>query len=176
LVQRDSADGSIDTGPKVVKGLLRERPDVLIGAGSSAATTIALGQVTEAGVLMISPSSTLPELSALPDRGLFWRTAPSDALQGGFIGSQIVADGHTRVAVVSRRGFYGPQLTDTLTTALSAGGAKVVVEVQYDADAVDFASTVAAVKSADPDAIVLIGADESAKVVHEMVQQGIGPN
>lgn len=176
LVEGDSADGSLGTAPKVIKRLLRSHPDVIIGAGSSAATINSLGQVTEAGVLMISPSSTMPELSSLPDRGLFWRTAPSDVLQGASIGSAIVADGHRRVAVISRRGLYGSGLTDNLEQALAAGGAQVVVEVRYAADAADFAATVAAVKSAEPDAIVLIGADESAKVVTELVQQGIGPN
>ena len=35
---------------------------------------------------------------------------------------------------------------------------------------------VAKVKAAGPDAIVLIGFDESAQVIQELVKQGIGPN
>jgi branched-chain amino acid transport system substrate-binding protein len=34
-----------------------------------------------AGTLLISPSATSPALTDLQDNGLFWRTAPSDALQ-----------------------------------------------------------------------------------------------
>ena len=33
----------------------------------------------------------------------------------------------------------------------------------------------AKIKAADPDAIVVIGFDESSKIIQEMVKQGIGP-
>ena len=43
-------------------------------------------------------------------------------------------------------------------------------------DRQSFSAEVGEIKALDPDAIVLIGFDESAKVVNEMVKQGIGPN
>ena len=46
----------------------------------------------------------------------------------------------------------------------------------YDPTAQSFSAEVSEVKALDPDAIVLIGFDESAKVVDELVKQGIGPN
>ena len=61
--------------------------DVLIGAASSGSTLSVLDQVTNAGVMMISPANTSPALTTAPDKGLYWRTAPSDVLQGAFVGS-----------------------------------------------------------------------------------------
>ena len=46
----------------------------------------------------------------------------------------------------------------------------------YDPTAQSFTAEVTEIAGLDPDAIVLIGFDESAKVVEELVKQGIGPN
>ena len=48
--------------------------------------------------------------------------------------------------------------------------------IYYDPTANNFSAEVSKIKAMDPDAIVLIGFDESAKVVSELVKQGIGPN
>ena len=63
------------------------------------------------------------------------------------------------------------------------GGGEVVTEpdteekaIFYDPTASGFGAEVGQIAALDPDAIVLIGFDESAKVVSEMVKQGIGPN
>ena len=48
--------------------------------------------------------------------------------------------------------------------------------VVYDPKASDFSADVAKIKAAGADAIVLIGFDESAQIIQELVKQGIGPN
>ena len=49
-------------------------------------------------------------------------------------------------------------------------------EKVYDPKAADFAPEVEAAKSADPDAVILIGFDESSRILSKMVEQGIGPS
>ncbi len=52
---------------------------------------------------------------------------------------------------------------------------EVVETVIYDPKAAEFTAEVSKIKAKDPQAIVVIGFDESAKVIQELVKQGIGP-
>ncbi|MBI1350765.1 MAG: ABC transporter substrate-binding protein [Actinomycetales bacterium] len=176
LEEGDSGDTSTETGKQTVKRLLPLGIDVLIGAASSGSTLQVLDEVTGAGVMMISPANTSPALTTAPDHGLYFRTAPSDVLQGAFLGSLILQDGYTKVAIMSLQDSYGDGLNANVTKAITEGGGEVVANVVYDPTAADFAADVAKIKAAGPEAIVLIGFDESAQIIQEMVKQGIGPN
>lgn len=176
LEEGDSGDTSTETGKQTVKRLLPLGIDVLIGAASSGSTLSVLDQVTKAGVLMISPANTSPELTFAADSGLYWRVAPSDVLQGAFVGTLVLQDGYTKVAIMSLQDSYGDGLNANVTKAVTEGGGEVVANVVYDPKATDFAADVAKIKAAGPEAVVLIGFDESAQIIQEMVKQGIGPN
>jgi len=52
---------------------------------------------------------------------------------------------------------------------------QVTDTVIYDPKAAEFSADVSKIKAKDPDAIVVIGFDESAKIISELVKQGIGP-
>ena len=176
LEEGDSGDTSTETGRQTVKRLLPLGIDILVGAASSGSSLQVLDEVTGAGVLMISPANTSPALTTAPDRGLYWRTAPSDVLQGAFVGNMMLADGYTKIAIMSLQDAYGDGLNANITKAVTEGGGEVVANVVYDPTAADFAADVAQIKAAGPEAIVLIGFDESAQIIQEMVKQGIGPN
>ena len=176
LEEGDSGDTSTNTGQQTVKRLLPLGIDALIGAASSGSTLSVLDQVTNAGVLMFSPANTSPALTTAPDRGLYWRVAPSDVLQGAFVGSMVLQDGYTKVAIMSLQDSYGDGLNENVTKAVTEGGGEIVANVVYDPNATDFAADVAKIKAAGPEAIVLIGFDESAQIIQELVKQGIGPN
>ena len=176
LEEGDSGDSSTNTATQTVNRLLPKNIDVLIGAASSSVTLNVLDLVTSNGVLMISGANTSPALTTAKDHGLYWRTAQSDVLQGQFLGSLILQDGHSKVAIMSLQDAYGDGLNANVTKAITEGGGQVVANVVYDPKATDFSADVAKVKAAGPDAIVLIGFDESAQVIQELVKQGIGPN
>ncbi len=176
LEEGDSGDTSTDTATQTVKRLLAKDVDVIIGAASSGVTLSTLDLVTSNGVLQISPANTSPELTTAPDHGLYWRTAPSDVLQGAFVGSLVLEDGYTKVGIMSLQDSYGDGLNANVTKAIVEGGGEVVANVVYDPKATDFSADVAKVKAAGPEAIVLIGFDESAQIIQELVKQGIGPN
>lgn len=63
---------------------------------------------------MISPSSTSPAITNLPDNNLVWRTAPSDAIQGAAIGAHLLDENFERVAVVNRDDSYGHGLREAV--------------------------------------------------------------
>ena len=171
----DSGDTSTDIASQSVDRLLGQNVDAVIGAASSSVSLTVIDKVTGACVVQISPANTSPTFTGYDDNGLYWRTAPSDVLQGRVLSDVIVADGNDTVGILALQDSYGEGLTKSVTEGITNGGGEVVDTQIYDPKAANFAAEVTAIKSADPAAIVLIGFDESAKVVDELIKQGIGP-
>jgi branched-chain amino acid transport system substrate-binding protein len=95
------------------------RVDAIIGSGASGVTIEVFNRVSKgASVLMVSPSATSPAITNLPDAGLLWRTAPSDAVQGRAIAEYIVKKGIRKVAIVNRNDAYGNGLADAIRARL----------------------------------------------------------
>ncbi|GAA2826727.1 hypothetical protein GCM10020220_014220 [Nonomuraea rubra] len=68
---------------------------------------------------------------------------------------------------------YGTGLADQVQKTVTDGGGEVVERVDYDPKAADFSADVAKLKAKNPKGIVLIGFEETAKVVQELVKQGM---
>ena len=109
------------------------------------------------------------------DRGLYFRDAPSDILQGQVLGEIIAGDGHTTVGILALDDPYGTGLAEDLTTALEDSGIEVVETIIYDPAAQTFDAQTQDIISADPEAIVIIGFDESSRILANLVEQGAGP-
>jgi ABC-type branched-subunit amino acid transport system substrate-binding protein len=180
----DSSDSAnFEKGVATIQKQIQRGVDAIIGAASSSVSLNTLKQVTGAGIMQISPANTSPDLTTAQDGGLYFRTAPSDVLQGRVLGNLLNADGHQTVAILSLQDAYGEGLAKYTALSYEDGGGEVVTEpdteekaIFYDPTASNFGPEVGQIAALDPDAIVLIGFDESAKVVSEMVKQGIGPN
>ncbi|MDP6944121.1 MAG: ABC transporter substrate-binding protein, partial [Myxococcota bacterium] len=71
-----------------------------------------------ADVLMVSPASTTSAITQLEDKGLLWRTVPSDEEQGKALAGAIAEQGFERVAVVSRDDAYGNGLRERIQAEL----------------------------------------------------------
>jgi ABC-type branched-subunit amino acid transport system substrate-binding protein len=174
-IEGDSGDTENGVAPKTVSTLLAKDVDAIIGAASSSVSLSVIDTIVNAGVIMFSPANTSKEFSDYNDKGLYFRNAPSDILQGSVLADVILEDGHQAVFILALNDDYGTGLADDLQKSLEAGGAEVVGKEIYDPKATDFADVVGSAKNADPDAIALIGFDESSKVLSTMIEQGIGP-
>jgi ABC-type branched-subunit amino acid transport system substrate-binding protein len=176
----DSSDSAnFDKGVQTIDKQIQRGVDAIIGAASSSVSLNTLEQVTGAGIIQVSPANTSPDLTNSQDSGLYFRTAPSDVLQGRVLGNLLNADGVQNLAILSLQDAYGEGLAEYTALSFSEGGGTVLTEpdaIYYDPTANNFAAEVSKIKALDPDGIVLIGFDESAKVVSELVKQGIGPN
>ncbi len=175
-IEGDSGDTENGVAPKTVSTLLAKDVDAIIGAASSSVSLSVIDTIVNAGVIMFSPANTSKEFSAYSDKGLYFRNAPSDILQGSVLADVILEDGHQAVFILALNDDYGTGLADDLQKSLEAGGAEVVGKEIYDPKATDFSDVVGAAKSADPDAVALIGFDESSKILSTMIEQGIGPS
>ncbi|MDP9407123.1 MAG: ABC transporter substrate-binding protein [Actinomycetota bacterium] len=173
----DSGDAQQDVANPTVDRLLRANVDAIIGAASSGVSKTVIDKITGAGVVQFSPANTSPDFTDYPDDGLYFRTAPSDVLQGRILGETILADGHTSVGLLVLQDPYGEGLAKNLGDTITENGGELAPEgpVFYDPAASNFDAQVGQIKAANPDAIVLIGFEESAKVIQSMIAQGIGP-
>jgi ABC-type branched-subunit amino acid transport system substrate-binding protein len=176
LSEGDSGDTSTDTATTTVTRLLSENVDAIVGAASSGVTLTVIDQVVGAGVTMISPANTSKTLSTYDDNGLYFRTAPSDILQGLVLAEVIATDGHTNIVILNLDDAYGNGLAEDLTANFEASGGTVADTIVYDPQAQTFDAEVDEAASADADAIVLIGFEESSRILAAMVEAGIGPN
>ena len=174
-IEGDSGDTSTDQANQTADRLLSENVDVIIGAASSGVTLSVIDKITAAGVTMFSPANTSEALSTYADKGLYFRTAPPDLYQGDIIGQFIINDGNQTVAIINLNDAYGNGLAETVAATVTDSGGEVVYQQSYDPTAASFDSEVDAIAALDPDAIVVIGFNESSKILRTMVEKGIGP-
>jgi ABC-type branched-subunit amino acid transport system substrate-binding protein len=175
VIDADSGDTSTNIASQSVDRLLSENVDVIIGAASSGVSKTVIDKITGAGVVQFSPANTSPDFTDYPDRDLYWRTAPSDVLQGRILGDLVIEEGNATVGILALQDAYGTGLADNVEKAVTGSNGEVVEKVIYDPKAAEYSAEVGQIAAADPDAIVLIGFEESGKIVQEMVKQGIGP-
>ncbi len=100
LTEGDSGDTSTDTANSTVDRELSEGVDAIIGAASSAVTLTVIDKVVNAGVVLFSPANTSAALTPYPDKGLYFRDAPPDALQGEVNAGMIADDGHSTLGLL----------------------------------------------------------------------------
>jgi branched-chain amino acid transport system substrate-binding protein len=150
---------------------------VVVGAISSGVSFTVIDKITSAGVVQYSPANTSPKFTDYDDDGLYFRTAPSDVLQGRILGETMLADGCTEVGVLALQDPYGEGLAENVGLAVTGGGGALTPEqpVFYDPATSTFDAQVNQLSAADPDCIVLIGFQESAEAISAMVGAGIGP-
>ena len=176
MTSADSGDGTPNIAPQEANKLLGANVDVIVGAASSDVSLAVLDQITNAGVLQISPANTSTAFDTYDDKGLYFRTAPSDVLQGRVLADTIAQDGFTNVAIMARQEAYGEALAENLEKYFTEQGGEVVAKVLYSPESPNYSAEVDEIAAADPDAIALISFDETKKIIPEMISAGIGPN
>ena len=176
LSEGDSSDAQNPTvATQTVDRFLGESVDAIIGAASSSVTLNVIDKIVGAGVVMFSPANTSKRLSTYADKGLYFRNAPSDILQGQVLGEVVAGDNITTVGILALNDAYGTGLAEDFEKAFSGSGGRVVEKIIYDPKAQTFDNEVDRIKAANPAGIVLIGFDESSRILATMVEKGIGP-
>ncbi|GAB2867258.1 ABC transporter substrate-binding protein [Actinocorallia aurea] len=176
ITHKDSGDATTDTASKSVDSLLQAKADAIVGAASSGVSLTVIDKITNAGVVQFSPANTSDQLSTYDDKGLYFRTAPPDKLQGRVLADTIAEDGNEKVYILNRQDSYGTGLAGAIKTNLESGGVEVVGTKEYDEGAQEFSAEVSDVKAKAPDAIALVTFEEITKIGPELIKQGLGPD
>ncbi|MEV1288421.1 ABC transporter substrate-binding protein [Micromonospora sp. NPDC049679] len=177
-------EGDDGTNAEVAKATVRKHIEagvhVMIGAGASDISRAVLPEVVEAGVILFSPCNTDAGLSTIQDDGLFFRTAPSDLLQGRALADVILRDGSQKIAIVARKDSYGEGLQSNVRAELEKagiGGDQLkLLSYEPPADAstpLEFSAGAAEIKAFRADAVLLIGFGESAQVIKALISAGV---
>jgi branched-chain amino acid transport system substrate-binding protein len=150
---------------------------VIIGPATSEVAGKVVHEVVCAGVIMFSPSTTAAALSTAEydNHGRYFRTAPSDVFRKSVLGSLVIADNNSTVAVMSRDDLFGNGLREATVNAIRHTGGRVVASFNYDPRASNYDRQIQRIKAVDPDAVILIGFTESALMLAKMIAQGLGP-
>ncbi|NYJ07813.1 ABC transporter substrate-binding protein [Petropleomorpha daqingensis] len=177
LVEGDSGDTSTDTATQTVDRLLQANVNAIIGAASSGVSQTVIDRITGAGVLEFSPANTSDIFTTYNDNGLYFRTAPPDLLQAQALSDLISGDGNTSVGILALNDPYGTGLADNTEKDLIAAGLSQgdIKKIIYDPQAANYDSEVQQMVDFAPDAIVVIGFEESSKIIQGLNAQGIGP-
>ncbi|HET6772351.1 MAG TPA: ABC transporter substrate-binding protein [Acidimicrobiales bacterium] len=172
----DSGDADPDVANPTVDAHLSAGADVILGAASSGISLNVIDKVTGACKIQFSPANTSPQFTDYDDDDLYFRTAPSDILQGQVLADLMVDDGVASAAILARQDSYGEGLLQYTQLPFEEQGGEVVLDQVYDPEAQSFEAEVDAVVSEDPDALVMIGFDESSRILSSLFEQGFTPD
>ncbi|QTX05448.1 ABC transporter substrate-binding protein [Agromyces archimandritae] len=168
----DSGDPDNKAYETTVPRLLSADVNALVGAAASGVTKLFLDQAVGAGVLTFSPANTSPDFTDWDDDNLYWRTAPSDLLQGEVLGNQIAEDGVSNLGIIYLNDAYGTGLAKSLTENFEGTGGTVVASESYNAGDTSFDAQASTVLAAKPDAVAVIGFEETSTIVPTFVSAG----
>lgn len=130
----------------------------ILGAACSGVTTAVANNVAvPKGIPMISPSATSPALSSLDDKGLFFRTAPSDARQGEILAQVATDRGVKNVAITYTNNDYGKGLADAFSEAYLALGGKIAITAAHEDGKADYSAEVGALSASGAEDLVVFG-------------------
>ena len=167
----DSGDLDNKAYETEIPRLLSAGVKAIVGAASSGVSLAFIDQVVGAGVLQISPANTSPTLTNYADEGLYFRTAPSDLLQGEVLGNLMSADGHQTAAMIVLNDAYGTGLRDATQASFEAAGGEIVAAPVFNPGDTNFSAQISEALAASPDAIVLITFDEAKTIVPALTSQ-----
>ncbi|MFM8841755.1 MAG: ABC transporter substrate-binding protein [Actinomycetota bacterium] len=178
-VRGDSGDTSTDIAQQTVDAHIAAGVSAIVGAASSGVSLTVIDKITTAGIVHFSPANTSPDLTTYADDGFYFRSAPPDTFQGAVLGQLMAQDvsgqeagGSGNAVFMNLDDAYGNGLAKYAIAAFSGTSTNIV----YNPQAAEFSADVAKAKAANPDAIAIIGFDETTKVLAELIKQGLGPN
>ena len=164
--------GNVDEGDspsttrEAIATLAEQGVDAVIGPASSTIALATVPLLMDAGILTCSPTATALALDDLPDRTLFFRTAPSDSLQAIAIAEQAERTGALSALVVNLDDAYGGPLADATIAALRGRGLTVDDRVTFagDDEILDDKATAVAESSAGV-IVVLADAEQGVRMI-----------
>ena len=161
---------STDTAAQA-KALVAAKADVVIGPTDSSRAPAAIDVLANAKVAIISPANTAPALSNYKSGGYYFRTSAADTAQASVL-AKLVKDGGARtLAVLHEKGDYGKDIAAAVADAAKQSGLDAVADEEFTPGAAQQAAD--AVKTANPDAVVLVAREGAQGAIAELNNAGL---
>jgi branched-chain amino acid transport system substrate-binding protein len=171
----DSGDGDPDLATPAVEANLQAGVDAVLGASASQISQNQIDKITGECTIMFSPSNTGPLFTTYKDHDLYFRTAAADILQGRVLANLAIEEGSDTAVVLARQDPYGEGLDTYISSAYEESGGTIRDHILYDPNATEFDAEVQKVVSARPDALFLVGFDESSTILKRLIEKGFTP-
>jgi ABC-type branched-subunit amino acid transport system substrate-binding protein len=172
---KDSGDAEPDLATPAVEAHLQAGVDAILGASASQISQNQIEKIIGACTIMFSPSNTGPLFTTYKDKDLYFRTAAADILQGRVLAQQAIDDGATNGVILARQDAYGQGLDTYIKSAFVESGGTIKDDIFYDPKASDFSSEIGKVVADKPDALFLVGFDESSTILSGLIEKGFTP-
>jgi ABC-type branched-subunit amino acid transport system substrate-binding protein len=167
------------TEPEVVlaaaDAMIAQGVNAVVGAASSTSSERIIEALFNEQIVMISPSNTGPGFTDHEFGEFYFRTAPSDLIQGDALAEEIIEDGHPTLGILAQQTVYGEGLANQIAAVYEAGGGEVVYQEFYDEAQTEFSSEIAALVDEDPDAFVLVSYAEARQIIPSLIGAGFTP-
>jgi branched-chain amino acid transport system substrate-binding protein len=178
IVTEDDQTNPTAAAGATTKLITQDHVNAIVGAQFSGGTIASISIAKTAGVLMISPSATSPALSNLSlTGGYFFRTAPSDALQGVVAANYLYTNLSKRyVNLIARDDSYGRGLAGVINTRFTALGGHVNTTVIINPAGTVFTSDLTTLFSTNPQIVYFAGFPGEGLIVMSNWQSGLSSN
>ena len=153
--------------------LAAENVKVIMGAVASSVTLAVAPLADRDHILLISPASTSPKITAAGD--FVFRVIPSDDLRGRVFAEYMFEDkkiGRVAILYVNNEGGVGG-MTSFKRRYTELGG-RVVAEEAYDQAATDLRSQITKAKGSDAGAVVVLSYPRDTILVMRQARIGVG--
>ena len=146
----------------------------IVGAMCSGATISAANNAgVPSGTVMVSPASTSPALTTLDDNDLVFRTAPSDAFQGGVLAEAVKDRGIENVAITYVNNDYGKGFAESFQAAFEELGGTVSASEAHEDGKADYRAEIGNLASVGADALVVLAyVDGSGGTIIQQAVEG----
>ena len=164
LIEDDQTNNvaAVDAANKLVKV---DRVPAIVGATGSGQSMSVIDITTGSGVLQISSSNTGTDFTNYDDGDLYFRTAPSDALQGSAMAKLAQERGYKTTSTIVINNPYGVGFEDVFVKAFEAEGGKVLEKVRYDPSQTVFDSEVQRIAEGKPEFIMMVSYPETGSLI-----------
>jgi len=172
LISEDTKGVADDAAKAATKLMEQDQVTAIIGAVLSGETNTAGPFANDAGVVMISPSSTA---TGIPDIGDYiFRNCLSDDIQGAQLAEYAVTElGAAKFAILYAKNDYGEALKKAVEGKATELASVVAVESYNDGEQ-DFNAVLTSIKAKQPDTLYIAGYyTEAAKIAQQAKDQGL---
>lgn len=175
----DSACNPQNATDAATKAVNLEGVIAIVGPHCSGAVLAAANSVTiPAGVTIVTPSGTSPEITSLQDNDTVFRTVPSDDYQGRALARTLLERGTNKVAVAYLNNDYGKGLAEAFRAEFEEKGGEIAGFAAHEGERASYRSNLADLAAGGADTLVILdyGDGSGLTMLRQALENGFFEN
>lgn len=175
----DSACNPQNATDAATKAVNLEGVIAIVGPHCSGAVLAAANSVTiPAGVTIVTPSGTSPEITSLNDNDTVFRTVPSDDYQGRALARTLLERGTKKVAVAYLNNDYGKGLAESFRAEFEEKGGEIAGFAAHEGERASYRSNLADLAAGGADTLVILdyGDGSGLTMLRQALENGFFEN